>query len=358
MHSDSIGVVDFPTLGDLVDGWITQHCRIPDGFKRRQPFVQYDWQFWCTANHYRVRESATYDPADPPMNQAFSYARSDVVAAQKTGKGPWAACITANMAAGPDLFCGWARRGDVYDCADHGCGCGWYFEYEPGEPMGTRHPSPLIQILATSQEQVSNIWRPLTAMIKFHGSPLGQLLLPREEFIRIVGENDDDPELDRIDAVTSSAKSRLGNPISGYVQDETGTYTKSSGMDEVASTMRRGAAGMQGRGFTTTNAWDPSQESVAQADFESAQDDVFTFYRVPPTDLKFSDRRERRKLLEFVYAGSPHINIDSIMAEADKLMLKRSAEAERFFGNRVVQGNDAWLPDGLWLDAWADDLAS
>ena len=158
--------------------------------------------------------------------------------------------------------------------------------------------------------------------------------------------------------MTSSAKSRLGNPISGYVQDETGTYTKSSGMDEVASTMRRGAAGMQGRGFTTTNAWDPSQESQAQADFESDQPDVFTFYRVPPTDWKFSDRRQRRRLLEFVYAGSPHINIDSIMAECDKLMLKRAAEAERFFGNRVVQGNDAWLPDGLWESAWLDAVAS
>jgi len=191
-------------------------------------------------------------------------------------------------------------------------------------------------------------------MIRFHGSALGKLLMAREDFVRIVGENDDDPELDRIDAVTSSARSRLGNPVSGYVQDETGTYSKSSGMVDVASTMRRGAAGMQGRGFTTTNCWDPSQESVAQADFESDQPDVFTFYRVPPTELQFSDRRQRRKLLEFVYEGSSHINIDSIMAECDKIMLARPAEAERFFGNRVVQGQGAWLPDGLWEGAWAN----
>ena len=195
-------------------------------------------------------------------------------------------------------------------------------------------------------------------MVKFHGSPLGRLLLPREDFIRIRGENDDDPELDRIDAVTSSAKSRLGNPISGFVQDETGTYTKTSGMDEVASMMRRGAAGMQGRGFTTTNAWDPSQMTTAQSDFESDQPDVFTFYRIPPVDLQFSDRRQRRKLIEFNYAGSPHTNVDSIMAECDKLMLKRPAEAERFFGGRIVQGAGAWLEDGLWAGAWSDAVAS
>ena len=208
MHSDRVGSVDFPTLGDLVDAWIEQHCRIPDGYKRKRPFVEYDWQFWCTANHYRVREDAVCDPDDPPMGDAFFYRRTDVVAAQKLGKGPWASCLVANMAVGPELFIGWAKAGDVYDCADHGCGCGWYYEYESGEPMGGRHPSPLIQVLATSQDQVDNIWRPLTAMIRVTGAPLGRLLLPREEFIRVVGENEDDPDLDRIDAVTADAIQR------------------------------------------------------------------------------------------------------------------------------------------------------
>ena len=48
-------VVDFPTLGDLADQWIERHCRVPDRFERGKPFRQYDWQFWCTANHLRVR---------------------------------------------------------------------------------------------------------------------------------------------------------------------------------------------------------------------------------------------------------------------------------------------------------------
>ena len=357
MRSDRIGVVDFPTLGDLVDAWIERHCLIPDGFRRRQPFVEYDWQFWCTANHYRVREDASYDPVDPPMSQAFYYRRSDVVAAQKLGKGPWAACITANMACGPELFAGWARAGDVYSCEANGCPCGWEYPYEPGEPMGQRHPSPLVQVLATSQDQVANIWRPLTAMTRFAGSRLGRLLLPREEFIRVAGMNDDDPELDRIDAVTSSARSRLGNPISGYVQDETGIYTPQNGMTDVAETMRRGAAGMQGRGFTTTNPWDPSEDSTAQRAFEADADDVFTFYSRPPAELSFQDRRQRRKILEHNYAGVGHINIDAILAECEDLMLANPASAERFFGNRVVQTGSSWIPVDVWEKAHADAVA-
>lgn len=349
MRSSEIGEVDFPTLGDLADAWIEQHCMIPDGFKRREPFRQYDWQFWCTANHFRVRESAVFNPADPPLNQAFVYRRTDVVASQKTGKGPWAACVLALMAVGPSEFGGWAKRNDVYVCADHGCSCGWYFEYESGEPMGLRHPSPLIQALATSQDQVGNIWRPLTAMIRFTGSPLGKLLLPREEFIRVVGANDDDPELDRIDAVTSSAQSRLGNPISGFVQDEVGTHTKQNGMAKVDSDQRRGAAGMGGRGFTTTNPWDSSQQSVAQKDYEADAPDVFTFWSPPPKHLDFYDVEQRRLILEHNYSGSPHVSVDSVEAEAADMIAKGDGPmAERFFGNRVVEVSGSWMPEDAW----------
>lgn len=355
MHSNAVGVVDFPTLGPLVDGWIEQHCRIPDGFRRRKPFRQYDWQYWCTANHYRVREGAVHDPESPLQNQAFTYRRTEVIAAQKTGKGPWAATLAAVMACGPDQFAGWAKPGDVYDCAEHGCSCGWYWEYEPGEPMGARYPSPLVQILATSEEQVANIWRPLTAMIHF--GPLGKLLLPRENFIRVVGGGED-PDLDQVQRVTSSALSRLGAPISGFIQDEHGTYTKSNGMVETADTMRRGAAGMGGRGMCTSNTWDPSEDSSAQAAFEANPDDVFIFYREPPKDLLFSDRRQRRKLLEFVYEGSDHITIDSIMAECDELILRDPTQAERFFGNRVKQGAGSWIESALWEAAHAGLVAT
>lgn len=682
MRSSGVGVVDFPTLGHVVDGWIEQHCKIPDGFKRREPFRQYDWQFWCTANHFRVRDDARFDPDAPPLNQAFTYRRTDVIASQKalsldtpiatpdgwstigelrvgdrvfdecglptrvlsksrvwesdtyrvtfsdgaslvackdhqwwverrtsrgyipervrtedlvgnlrdsggahryrvpnaapldlpdadlpippytlgawlgdgckgdgrivgidaevfdrisvdgfrvtdtsqvkrkqihdikgrlrsagvlnnkhipseylrasrrqrwellqglmdtdgyadarqgkceftttlpalrdgmrellwslgfkstcyeglavlegrvtgpkwrinfaarsempvfhlprkqqrlkpgdqphaqhghrrivavervatvptqcitvaaeshvflagremiptcnTGKGPWAACLLSVMAVGPSEFAGWARRGDVYDCADHGCSCGWYFEYEPGEPMGMRHPSPLIQALATSQEQVANIWRPLSAMIRFTGSPLGSLLLPREDFIRIAGVNQDDPELDRIDAVTSSAQSRLGNPISGYVQDETGTHTKQNQMAGVDSAQRRGAAGMNGRGFTTTNPWDSSQQSVAQKDFEADAPDVFTFWSPPPKHLDFYDDEQRRLILDHNYAGSPHVSVDSVEAEAADMIAKGDGPlAERFFGNRVVEVSGSWIPAEAWEAAYA-----
>lgn len=343
-------LVDFPTLGDLLDSWIQRHCRVPDGFTRGSEFRQSDWQFWCTANHYRIRETAQWVPEQPLLNQAFTYRRSQIVAPQKTGKGPLAAAITCAEAVGPTIFRGWAEDGDGYACSENGCSCGWEYEYIPGEPMGVRHPSPLIQLTATSEDQVDNILRPLKAMIRL--GPLSDLMLIREDFIRIVGDSGDE-DMDRIDAVTSNAQSKLGNPISFAFQDESGLYTKTNKMIKVAETQRRGAAGMGGRTIETTNAWDPAENSTAQRTFESRAPDVFKFFRQPPAELSYGNKRDRARIHKYVYEGSPWVDLDSIEAEASELMETDRAQAERFFGNRLVSGSGSWLRDGLWDAAYA-----
>lgn len=334
-------VVDFPTLFVSVD-WIEAHCVVPDGFRRGQPFEMYDWQAFCTLNHYRVRENAEWIPEDPLLGTAFHYRRSQVIAPQKTGKGPWSATGVSVEAVGPSLFAGWAGRGDGYACSDHGCGCGWEYEYAPGEPMGMRHPSPLIQITAFAEDQTDNIYRPLKAMIR--QGPLGDLLRVGEEFTRIVDREDG-----RIDTVTSSAQSRLGNPISYAAQDETGIWTKQNKMIGVADTQRRGLAGMQGRSQETTNAYDPTQQSQAQLTHQSQRPDVFKFHRPPPEHLKYERKTDRRKIHAFVYAGSRHVKLESIEAESEELIEKGDiAQAERFFGNRMAAGAGVWLKVDRW----------
>lgn len=355
-------VVDFPTLGDLADQWIEAHCRVPDRFERGRPFRQYDWQFWCTANHLRIREDAVWDPERPPLNQAFFYRQSLIVGPQKLGKGPWFAALTACAAVGPWEFAGWAEDGDEYRCEDHGCPCGWVYRYQADEPLGARSASPLIQLTATSQSQVDNVYRQLVAMIAL--GPLKQLLAPRRNFIRVLG-GEDNPDVDRIDAVTAEALSKLGNPVSAVFQDETGTWTTRNGMRNVADTQRRGAAGMGGRVMQTTNAWDPSQDSVAQETFEAHEPDVFTFWRNPDDVLRredgkpldFTRKPERTKILEYVYGGSDHVNLASIEADAASLAKRDLAQAERFYGNRLSAGSGAWLQLGDWPahEAWADE---
>lgn len=353
-------IIDFPTLGDLGEAWIRQHCRVPQGFTRGKPFEMADWQFWCHANRYRVREGAVFippervGPDEPPiLNQAFFYRMTMVVAPQKTGKGPYSATQVAFEACGPSVFAGWAREGDFYACADNGCDCGWEYSYIEGEPLGMRHPSPQIQITANSEDQADNIYKPLRAMIQL--GPLKNLLAVREGFIRIVGLSDQE-DLDRIDVVTSSARSRLGNPISDAEQDEVGLYTKSNKMIATADAQARNAAGMGGRTHLTTNAWDPTENSYAQQIYEAHEDDVFVFYRNPDEflrgedghPLKYSVAADRRKIHEYAYEGSWWVPMDSIEAQSRSLMKRDPAQAERFFGNRLVSGSGKWVTVEDW----------
>ena len=332
-------VVAWPTLFITVD-WIEHHCVVPDGFRRGDAMRLYDWQAWCTLNHYRVREDAEWQPQNPLRSTAFFYRRSLIIAPQKSGKGPWSAAGVALEGAGPALFAGWAGKDDGYACSDHGCPCGWEYEYAPGEPMGMRWPTPLIQITAFSQEQTDNIYRPLQSMVRY--GPLADLMRVGEEFIRIGAEG-------QIDVVTSSAQSRLGNPLTAAAQDETGIWTPQNKMTHVADTQRRGLAGMQGRAQETTNCFDPTQKSVAQQSFQSQRADIFKFYREPPKGLSFKNKAERRRIFAFVYRGSAHVNLDSIEAEAGELVEKGEvAQAERFFGNRMASGAGLYMDVEAW----------
>lgn len=337
-------VVDFPSLFITVD-WAEAHCVVPNGFKRGQPFEMYPWQAFCTLNHYRVREDAEWIEDNPLLGTAFYYRRSQVIAPQKMGKGPWSAAGVTIEAVGPALFAGYAGKGDGYACADHGCGCGWEYDYAPGEPMGMQWPTPLIQITAFSESQTDNIYRPLKAMIR--QGPLGDIMKVGEEFVKIGEEG-------RIDVVSSSAQSRLGNPITYAAQDETGIWTTTNKMIGVADTQRRGLAGMQGRSQETSNAYDPTQKSQAQLTRQSKVEDIFRFHRPPPKHLSYANKVERRRIHAFVYAGSAHISLDSIEAEALELIEKGDLpQAERFFGNRMSAGAGVWLEAAKWsARAW------
>lgn len=320
-------VVDFPTLLVAAE-WAEAHCIVPDGFDKGARFELVDWQAWALLNFYRVRPGARVGQLAP----AFFYRRAQVVLPQKAGKAPYTAVHVCVEAVGPALFAGWAAGGEKWDCRDHGCGCGWVYEYEPGEAMGQSWPTPLIQITATSDDQTDNIYDALRPMID--DGPLHDLI-PKtgEEFIRLPGKG-------RIDTVTSNARSRLGQRVTYVPQDETGIWTPQTGMVKVAETQRRGLAGMGGRAEESTNAWDPTEGSVAQRTAEVGSEDIFRLHPEPALGLSYRNKAERRKIHRHVYRGCHWVDLDAIEAEAAELLKVDPGQAERFFGNRTVAGAD------------------
>lgn len=338
-------VVDFPTLWVAID-WTEAHCVIPDRDRKGEPFIHYEWQLWVSVNWYRIKPTARLGQ----LATAFHNRRMQIVGPQKYGKGPGAGALVVAQACGPVLFDGWAEGGEVYRCADHGCACGWEYEYSPGEPMGRPWATPLIQLTGTSDDAIDrNAYGYVKSMLRY--GPLASQVTVGEEFTRL-------PNDGMIETVTSSAMSRLGNPIIFALQDETGTYTDANKLRKVAETQRRGAAGMGGRSIELTNTWDPSEDSVAQRTHQSKRPDIFKFWRNPDTEpslrhadgmpYKFTVARERRKILKWVYWGAEHIDLDGIEAEALELMEKDPGQAERFYGNREVAGLGTWCPRETW----------
>lgn len=333
-------VLDFNplrTLGFLIADWIEQHCSVPSGVFVDEPLVLNGWQLYCIANHYRVKSSAVVDPQR--IVAPFTYRRSVWVGPQKCGKSPAAAATALAEGVGPALFDGFAEAGQLYRCSDHGCGCGWERPYERGEAMGRPRSKSLIALLAFAEDQTQNVYEPMQTMIR--NGPLDDILRVREGFIRL-------PRQGMIVPVTSAARSKLGRPFTGAIADESGLYTKQNGVLTTWQTIRRAVAGMQGRTIELTNPWDPMENSAAQQAFMSKRPDIFRFYEKPPTGLDYSKARERHAIHVYVYHSSPWVDPKSIDAEANELMETDPAQAERFFGNRLVQGKGAFLTTDLW----------
>lgn len=325
--------------------WIERHCATPDEDNMGGLFVLPDEQAQFLLNHYTVKPTAVRGQ----RATAFVFSRSQLVRAQKWGKSPFVSAFVCLEAVGPVLFDGWAARGDKYRCSDHGCSCGWEYDYIEGEAMGRPWSRPLIQITATSEDQTGNTYDALRPMIG--EGPLSRMI-PRTGEAKITL-----PRNGLIEPVTSKANSRLGQRVTFVVQDETGIWTDANGMVHVARTQRRGLAGMGGRAIETTNAWDPSTNSVAQQTYESVEAHIHKDFRQPPAELRWTNKRHRNQILRYNYAGAPWVQIAEIERLVDEMMPSAPADAERFFGNRIVYGEGTWLPEGVWEAAYAGATA-
>ena len=315
---------EFPSLGWSVGEWIEAHCVIPDGDFLGEPYKLTDEMWMFLVHHYRLRPDAT----EEGWQAAWHYRRSQLVRPQKWGKGPLSAAMICAEAVGDVRFAGWD--------AD-------------GEPVGRPWPTPWIQVTATSEDQTDNVYRALRPMID--EGPLADLIVDTGETrINLPGNG-------LIEPVTSSGRARLGQRITFSVQDETHCWVESNGGWKLAETQRRNLSGTGGRAVETTNAWDPSEQSVAQRTSEAKAKDINRDHRIPPRP-SLNNKAERRRALRTAYgdsmtkpAGSPirpWVNMDRIDAEACEIAEEDPGQAIRYYWNIPDAGQGAWMDGEKW----------
>jgi len=305
---------DYPvcSLGYQVAAWIEDRCAIPDREQQGDKLLLTDEQARFIVEYYRL---------DPQTGQFVYFRGAQLTRPQKWGKGPLAAAIICAEAAGPVRFDHWVA-----------------LEETPAGVVGKPVATPLIQITALSEEQAQNVYSALLPMIELgalgrdvEDTGLGRINLPAGG---------------KIEWTTAAAVSRLGQRITFVVQDQTESWLATNGGRKLADNQRRNLAGMNARWLSTPNAWDPTEESVAQYTAENEHDGVLHDDVTPAEGLSIRNQAERRRALRAVYGDAvtghrlghrqikPWINLDRIEAEITALLPRDPAQAERWFLNR------------------------
>jgi hypothetical protein len=312
---------EFPTLGYDVGEWMESHLVVPDGYRKGEPFLLTDEMWRFLLHYYRLYEHAAPWPA-PDM---FQYYGGQLRRSQKWGKDPFGAGILWAEALGPTRFDGW-------DAA--------------GEPVGRPYPTPLICCLGTSEDQTDNTWRPLLSMSR--NGPLADVpgLDLGETRVNLPGGG-------KMEPVTTSARARLGAPMTMVNITESHLFTLQGGHRRVCGAVKRNVAGMDGRWLELTNAWDPTEGSEAEVTATSGNERVFVDTIEPQRVEDLTDDEALYRELLRQYGDSSRerggwVNIRGRIFHEVRSNAHFEADRRRFFLNEVVVGMAAFVPPERW----------
>lgn len=159
------------------------------------------------------------------------------------GKDPFGATLCATEMVGPCRFDG----------------------FERGRPVAADQPHAWVQTAAVTLEQTKNTMRLFPSLFTAEAKAWYGLQVGKELVHGL-----DDERL--IQAVTSNPSALEGGRSSFVLKNETHHWRANNNGHEMAATIRRNAAKSEGgaaRTLAITNAYDPSQDSVAQHDREA-----------------------------------------------------------------------------------------
>jgi len=332
------------TLGWQIIAWIQKNllAEEADAFGRQYPFnltfEQRRFLLWW----YAIDETGR-----------FAYRTGVFQRLKGAGKDPLAAVIAAVEFLGPCRFAGWSTK----DKPELGI--------ERRGPVGKEHPRAWVQIAAVSRRQTQNTMLLFKSLFTeeckaAHG--IGKHQMGQFQITAHSGQR-------RIEAVTSSPASLEGGRPTLVIGNETHWWNESNAghaMFRVIEDNITKAKGAGARVLAITNAYDPSQDSVAQRMREAWEDEdsglafstgmmYDSLEAAPeavlrpelpddytPQQQEAATRGYLRKVFEGVRGDAVWLDIDSMI---DKVLRRstKPADARRFWFNQVRGAEDAWV---------------
>lgn len=280
-----------------------------------------------------------------------------------SNKSGLAAYLALFEAFGPCRFAGWAEGGETYSFL------GREYVYERGEPMGRGLAKPFVRIMATAEDQVSNVYD--TVLLNVSDGPLAGLRSYGLDagLSRVVT-----PDGGRILPSTSGDASKDGGLETFSVFDETHQYVLPGlrGMyATVTRNMSKNVEGFRQKWFLeTTTMYQPGEDSVAERTYEFAnliQEGrarntrlLFDHRFARLTDAEFtdsSDAGDARLRAAIVEALGEAVGWNDVDAIVNHIYDPRNdvSASKRFFLNDIAAARDAWLEPAQLEPLLVDD---
>lgn len=220
---------EWPTLGFGLLDWMSEMLAAPDR-EEYTPFLPTREQAEFVLNYYRLH----------PVTGKRIIRRGVISRPKGWGKSPFLSALAITEALAPVRFDGWDANGRPV-----------------GKPW-SRIRTPIVQLMAVSEDQTRNAWAPLLEMIR-EGPVIDEYpgVDPMETQVNLPSG--------RIEFRTSSATSAEGNKPVFAVLDQTESWVSANGGVKLAATVRRNAGKIGGTTIEAPNAFEPGAGSVAES---------------------------------------------------------------------------------------------
>lgn len=306
------------TIGwDVID-WASDNLIQPDGEHAGEPWVFTAEQMRFLLWWYAV-----------DADGRFVYREGSLRRLKGWGKDPFAAALAWCEFLGPCRFGGW--DGDV--------------------PIAVPVHAPWVQVLGVSQDQTKNTSEALRPMIggKDGAKALG-VDLGKEVTYSANG---------RLEMVTSSPSTLEGNRPSFAILNEVHLWVPGNQGVELARVVKRNLgknSDGSARALAITNAHEPGQESIGEADYELAElmaagrvrrhTFLYDSLEAPPT-TDLTDPESIRAGIDAARGDSSWVPVDRLV---DEVLDPRNplSQSKRFYLNMIVAANDALFDQHYW----------
>jgi phage terminase large subunit-like protein len=304
---------EFPSLGWQIVDFMEAYLRVPGGDTTGDPLRLTDEQVEFIVRAHRI----------DPITGLRRYRRAALRRAKGWGKSPLVGGLSVAHLCGPVVFDGWDAN---------------------GEPVAKPHPSPWVQVAATSEDQTDNTYSQLLAMLA--ESPVVDECRLDVGITRIFTRG----RPGRLEPVSAAAGSREGQPVTFAVLDETHLWTPTNGGVKLAATLRRNVAKTGGLSIETTNAHRPGEASVAESTYEAAErglKDLLYDSVEAPAVADLDDRVQLVNALRFAYKDATWVPLERVADEFQDPS-NDPADLARFYLNQLVAHEEDAVEQVLW----------